>query len=125
MQSIKKVSLVNCSENEFSCLLRDLPELTMPTFSCNTTKHRVEHHIVTNGPSVRAQTRRIRLERLPIATDEFQTLVKLGIDMAWLVHPQDYGLVVKTEKCHFGFKKINFLGHLVSQLGIHNHQCTI
>ena len=78
-KSVKIVSLVNSNENEFSRLLRDRPELTIPTFSCSTTKHGVEHHIVKNGPLVHSQARRLQPERLPIAIDEFQTLIKLGI----------------------------------------------
>merc|ERR1712020_496585 len=65
--------------NEFARLLRERPALTTPTFSFNTPKHGVRHHIVTNGPPVRAPARRLSPEKLAIAKTEFQALLELGI----------------------------------------------
>ena len=55
----KITSLASSNANEFAQLLRNRPALTTPTFSFNAPKHGVRHHIVTNGPPVRAQARRL------------------------------------------------------------------
>ena len=67
------------STNDFEALLKSRPELSTPTFSFSTPKHGVQHHIVTTGPPVHAQARRLSPEKLAIAKAEFQTLLDLGI----------------------------------------------
>ena len=67
------------STNDFEALLKSRPELSTPTFSFSAPKHGVQHHIVTNGPPVHAQARRLSPEKLAIAKAEFQTLLDLGI----------------------------------------------
>ena len=78
-QSNRITSLANSRVNEFAQLLRNRPALTTPTFSFNAPKHGVRHHIVTNGPPVRAPARRLPPEKLAIAKTEFQALLELGI----------------------------------------------
>ena len=63
----------------YRALLQDRPELTTPTFSLSTPKHGVKHHIVTKGPPVRSQARRLSPEKLAIAKEEFKTMLELGI----------------------------------------------
>ena len=75
--STKITSLVKI--NEFAELLQSRSELTTPTFALSAPKHNVRHHIVTEGPPVHAQARRLAPERLAIAKKEFQTLMSLGI----------------------------------------------
>ena len=67
------------STNEFSRLLDDRPQLTTPTFSFDLPKHGVQHRIPTTGFPVHSQARRLSPEKLKIAKDEFDTLLKLGI----------------------------------------------
>ena len=67
------------STNEFSRLLDDRPQLTTPTFSFDSPKHGVQHRIPTTGFPVHSQARRLSPEKLKIAKDEFDTLLKLGI----------------------------------------------
>ena len=76
-QSIKITSLIKT--NEFAKLLHERPDLTTPMFSLDTPKYGVRHHIITKGPPVHAQPRRLAPEKLPIAKEEFQTLLELGI----------------------------------------------
>ena len=65
--------------NEFAKLLHHRPDLTTPTFSLAMPKHGVQHHIPTNGFPVHSQARRQSPEKLKIAKEEFETLVRLGI----------------------------------------------
>ena len=67
------------SANEFEALLRSRPELSTPTFSFSAPRHGVQHYIVTTGPPVHAQARRLSPEKLAVAKSEFQTLLELGI----------------------------------------------
>jgi hypothetical protein len=53
--------------------------LTTPTFSFDSPKHGVQHRIPTTGFPVHSQARRLSPEKLKIAKDEFDTLLKLGI----------------------------------------------
>ena len=64
---------------QLNSVLYNGPVLTTPTFAINAPKHGVEHHIVTDGPPVHAQARRLAPEKLSIAKDEFQILIELGI----------------------------------------------
>ena len=67
------------STNEFANMLRDRPELTTPKFSFDLPKHGVLHRIPTTGFPVHCQARRLLPEKLKIAKEEFDTLLKLGI----------------------------------------------
>ena len=66
------------STNEFVNMLCNRPELTTPTFSLNLPKHGVLHRIPTTGFPVHCQARRLSPEKLKIAKEEFDTLLKLG-----------------------------------------------
>lgn len=67
------------SADVFSALLLDFADITTPTFSSTATKHGVEHHISTEGPSVHARARHLDPRKLAIAKDEFTAMEKLGI----------------------------------------------
>ena len=67
------------STGEFSTLLRDRPGLTTPTFSFTLPKHGVQHRIPTTGFPVHSQARRLSPEKLKVAKEEFDILLKLGI----------------------------------------------
>ena len=65
--------------NEFAKLLRGRPELVTPTFSLGSPKHGIWHYIVTHGPPVHSQARRLPPEKLIPTKEEFRILVELGI----------------------------------------------
>ena len=65
--------------DEFHRLLIQFPSLTKPTFSSNSTKHGVEHHMSTAGPPVHARSRRLDPVKLVIAKAEFENMERLGI----------------------------------------------
>ena len=60
-------------------MLRNRPELTTPMFSFDLPKHGVLHRIPTTGFPVHCQARRLSPEKLKIAKEEFDTLLKMGI----------------------------------------------
>ena len=65
--------------DKYQRLLREFPALTQPTFSADTTKHKVEHHIVTEGPPIYARARRLNPDRLAVARSKFANMERLGI----------------------------------------------
>ena len=65
--------------DKYQVLLGEFPSLTEPTFSAATTRHGVEHHIVTEGPPVHARARRLNPEKLVVARAEFANMECLGI----------------------------------------------
>ena len=78
---LKKIVYQTTAANEFASLLKDRPELTTPTFYLDVPKHGVKHFIVTQGPPVHSESRRLSPEKLPFAKDEYKTLVYLGIQL--------------------------------------------
>ena len=77
--SICNITKLSTSSNEFAKLLQGRPELTTPTFALENPKHGVKHFIVTNGPPVHAQARRLAPEKLNPTKEEFRILEELGI----------------------------------------------
>ena len=63
----------------FSALLKEFPDILTPTFSNPTAKHGVVHYISTEGPPIHSRARRLPLEKLAIARDEFRTVEEMGI----------------------------------------------
>ncbi|CAH8566999.1 unnamed protein product [Schistosoma bovis] len=63
----------------YKLLLREFPELVKITYNKADLKHSIQHHIVTNGPPIKARPRRLDPKRLAIAKQEFDKLTKLGI----------------------------------------------
>ena len=51
----------------------------MSTFKTSKRKHNVKHHIVTNCPPIFAKARQLNPEKLKIAKDEFDEMLRLGI----------------------------------------------
>ena len=74
---IRITSLTGSSE--FTQILQGRPELTTPTFALANPKHGIQHHIVTEGPPVHAQARRLHPDKLVVAKNQFKTLLDLGI----------------------------------------------
>lgn len=65
--------------NQFSAILAEFPNLTVPRFNSDVNKHGVEHHIVTTGHPVFAKARRLDPEKLAVAKAEFAAMEDLGI----------------------------------------------
>ena len=68
------------SENDdFAKLLAEFPDITTPAFDKPTTKHVVNLFIPTTGPPVHSRARRLPLDKLKIAKDEFRKMEEMGI----------------------------------------------
>ena len=57
-------------------VLRDFPAVAQPLTDQVPVKHNVTPHITTKGPPVHTHTRRLPLERLTIARNEFDHMFK-------------------------------------------------
>ena len=67
------------SHSAYTDLLQRFPELLTPHFDSTVNKHGVEHHIITHGPPVHAQARRLNPEKLAAAKAEFLKMEEMGI----------------------------------------------
>ena len=67
------------STNPYLTLLSEFPGVTQPCAADRPVKRNVYHHIKTTGPPVSSRTRRLALERLQIARQEFDHVLELGI----------------------------------------------
>ena len=57
-----------------SDILRDFLSITMLNFSSTVLKHGVEHYVQTQGPPISARARRLPLDKLKLAKEEFDKL---------------------------------------------------
>ena len=71
LSSIKPLSL-NSTRNEYTELLNQFPELTLPTTKGETVKHRITH--------VFARPRRLAPDKLVTVKREFDEMIKLGVN---------------------------------------------
>ena len=76
---LKTFDSIATSDNCYSQLLAEFPELATPTFSQTTAKHGVLHYIPTQGPPVRARARRLPPDKLAIAKKKFKQMEEMGI----------------------------------------------
>jgi len=67
------------SPNEFHAILLEFPELLQPQCGKQPVKHDITHHIVTTGPSIKAQTLCLSPEQLKITHQEFEDMLQQGI----------------------------------------------
>jgi len=65
--------------NAYLSLLSEFPSLSQMFLLNRPIQHDVMHHIETKGPPVSAQPRRLAPECLPIARQEFEHMLMLGI----------------------------------------------
>ena len=73
--SIKAIS----GKTEFHCLLSRYPELTTPSGTHRQIKHSTVHYInTTPGPPVFCKPRRLAPDRLKIAKDEIEDMIREG-----------------------------------------------
>lgn len=70
---------LSVSSNQYNAILARFPEISTPNFISSTTKHGVQHYIVTKGPPVHARARRLPPEKLAIAKAEFAKMESMGI----------------------------------------------
>ena len=66
-------------QTEFHAILSEFPELVQPYCHEQAVRHDMTHHIVTTGPPIKSQTRRLSPERLNIACQEFKHMMQQGI----------------------------------------------
>lgn len=76
MISIKTLTNITA----YHTLVQEFPDiLDMTSFKKYTKKHNVTHHIQTKCPPIFSKARRLNSEKLKIAKDEFDDMLKLGI----------------------------------------------
>ena len=77
--SSNPVNFVEQLENPFYKLLDSHPKILTPSFTTKQPDHGVKHHIPTEGPPCQSRPRRLAPDRLAIAKEEIEKLVKLGV----------------------------------------------
>jgi len=99
-----RLSRVLPAADDFRRLLVEFHALTQPTFSSSSTKHRVEHHIVTTGPPVHARAWRLDTAKLAVARAEFDNMEHLGTrppDLYPVTHIQDFSAHLAAKEIFF------------------------
>ena len=73
------ITLVNEVNDPYYKLLDSFPEILTPSFTPVEVKHGVRHHIPTTGHPVQSRARKLDAEKLRVAKQEIDKLVKLGV----------------------------------------------
>ena len=73
------VTLINEINDPYYKLLDSFPEILTPSFTPVEVKHGVRHHIPTTGHPVQSRARQLDAEKLRVAKQEIDKLVKLGV----------------------------------------------
>ena len=73
------VTFINEISDPCYKLLDSFPEILTPSFTPREVKHGVRHHIPTNGHPVQSRARKLDAEKLKVAKEEIDKLVKLGV----------------------------------------------
>ena len=73
------INFVDQLEDPFYKLLDSHPKILTPSFKIEQPDHGVKHHIPTEGPPCQSRPRRLAPDRLAIAKEEIEKLVKLGV----------------------------------------------
>ena len=73
------ISFVNEINDPYYRLLDSYPEIITPSFHPVEVKHGVRHHIPTTGHPVQNRARKLDSEKLRVAKQEIEKLVKLGV----------------------------------------------
>ena len=67
-------------DQDYLSLLSEFPDITkVHNYQDCPVRHDVVHHISTSGPPVACRPRRLSLEKLKIASREFEHMLELGI----------------------------------------------
>ena len=77
--SSNPINFVDQLENPYYKLLDSHPKILTPSFTIKQPDHGVKHHIPTEGPPCQSRPRRLAPDRLAIAKEEIDKLVKLGV----------------------------------------------
>lgn len=76
ISSVKTVSNISI----YHQLVNEFPEiLDMSTFKTDIKKHNVKHHIVTNCQPIFSKARRLNSQKMKIAKEEIDEMLRLGI----------------------------------------------
>ena len=73
------ISIINEVNDPYYKLLDSFPEILTPSFTPIEVKHGVRHHIPTTGHPVQSRARKLDAEKLRVAKQEIDKLVKLGV----------------------------------------------
>ena len=73
------ITLVNEVNDNYYRLLDSFPEILTPSFTPVEVKHGVRHHIPTTGHPIQNRARQLDAEKLRVAKQEIDKLVKLGV----------------------------------------------
>lgn len=65
-------------DSKYTEILRDYPEITRPPGIHREIKHNTVHFITTDGPPIHCSPRRLAPDKLKIAKEEFESMVKSG-----------------------------------------------
>ena len=77
--STMTLNAISLYRDKYAMLLADFPLITTPQFSQVLPKHKVQHHIPTSRPLISSRARRLSLEKLTLAKQEFQKMLEMGI----------------------------------------------
>lgn len=73
IKTLSNISIYHRLVQEFPALL------DISTFNKSTRKHNVTHHILTKCPPIFSKARRLNPEKLKVAKDQFDDMLRLGI----------------------------------------------
>ena len=73
------ISLVSQANDRFYKLLDSFPTITTPAFTVKQPLHGVKHTIPTSCPPIQSRVRKLAPEKLQVAKEEIEKLVKLGV----------------------------------------------
>ena len=81
VSKVTKTELTHIEQdsNKFRKVLQEFAALPQPTFSSDSVKHGVQHHVCTTGPPVHSRARRLAPDRLAVAKKEFLVMEQMGI----------------------------------------------
>ena len=67
-------------EDPYAAVLAEFPNILRPRVITLPSQHSITHHIRTIGPAVSARPHRLPPDRLPVAKQEFDHMLDLGIN---------------------------------------------
>ena len=77
--STPHLDAISTSTNQYNILLSEFPYITVPKFSLPSTKHGVEHFIITECPPIHAHARHLPPYKLALDKAEFDSMEAMRI----------------------------------------------